>query len=424
MKNKTSYGLIVAIFIVLTLAGKNYAQFPADDMDARIQHLFEEGNLPSLQVAVIEDRQLAWSKTYGKAEDKIQVYKVGSVRKVIVATSVLQLYDRGLIDLDDDISDYIPWTMRHPGYPEVPVTVEMLLSHRSGLDMFRYQYEWDTRHFDYVKPASAGSEIVLDLSAEAFFKESIDPDGFNYDSAAWTFKPGTNYRYSNTTYLILEFMVEQVTGVPFTDYVLENIFQPLQMDHSFSLESDSLKKYLPAYTRKGELNIELPFWSGIFTTAEDMARFMMVHLNDGTANGVTILNAETLALMHQHHSEKKGLTNSTSTCPWPGYGFMMIYYGNNWYGHGGSTVGYQALWSFNKASGNGYVILTNINGLCHGKENFDSVWHTVEAVETTIKSELEIPNKKKIAVVSTLIMIPLMGMVILFLTRRKKMLNT
>ena len=56
MKNKTSYGLIVAIFIVLTLAGKNYAQFPADDMDARIQHLFEEGNLFSLQVAVIEDR--------------------------------------------------------------------------------------------------------------------------------------------------------------------------------------------------------------------------------------------------------------------------------------------------------------------------------------------------------------------------------
>ena len=68
----------------------------------------------------------------------------GSVQKVVDAVAVLQLYERELVDLDADISAYLPFEVRHPGYPDRPITVRMLLAHRSGLGDIADQFSWDT----------------------------------------------------------------------------------------------------------------------------------------------------------------------------------------------------------------------------------------------------------------------------------------
>jgi CubicO group peptidase (beta-lactamase class C family) len=64
----------------------------------------------------------------------------GSVQKVVDATAVLQLYEKGKINLDADISNYLPFEIKHPEYPDIPITMRMLLAHRSGLDAVRDQF--------------------------------------------------------------------------------------------------------------------------------------------------------------------------------------------------------------------------------------------------------------------------------------------
>ena len=84
-------------------------------MEEEIQTIVSDGNLPSIQMAVIENNQLVWSKTVGEGSGPDLVYMNGSVQKVVDATAVLQLYERGLIDLDGDISTHLPFQIRHPG---------------------------------------------------------------------------------------------------------------------------------------------------------------------------------------------------------------------------------------------------------------------------------------------------------------------
>jgi len=90
---------------------------------------------------VVHRGRLVWSKAYGEGTSVDHVYMNGSVQKVFDAAAVLQLVDRGLIDPDGDISTYLPFAVRHPGFPNRPITVRMLLEHRSGLIAFPNQFD-------------------------------------------------------------------------------------------------------------------------------------------------------------------------------------------------------------------------------------------------------------------------------------------
>ena len=121
----------------------------SQSVENEIRQLVIKGNLPSLQVAIVSDNQIIWSKTFGKTAGKLQLYKIGSIRKVIGSTAVLQLHESGLLNINEDINKYIPVSVRNPRFPDSPVSIKMLLAHRSGLDIFKYQYEWDTRNLEY-----------------------------------------------------------------------------------------------------------------------------------------------------------------------------------------------------------------------------------------------------------------------------------
>jgi len=390
MKKQISFFSLLIVFVIyfpLCLAAEKVEAI-SPETEAKIQSLVMKGNLPSLQVAVISENQIVWLKTFGQPAGINNLYKIGSIQKVLISTAVLLLHERGLVDINKDIGEYIPFLVRHPNYHCIPITIKMLLAHRSGLDIFRFQYEWDTRLLKYNKPETQNTNKILNLSRDEFLKESLDSTAANYDTTVWKFKPGTGFHYSNSAYLILSYLIEKVSGESFAQFVDENILKQLEMDRTVFIYQDSAKRDVTAYTRKDDQNIELPFWEGMFTTAEDMSKFMIALLNNGKYKDKYLLKPETIDLMREKHSQEQSLYNLSDDCPFPGYGLGIIYYGDNWYGHGGSTVGYQSLWSFNKSSKKGYVILTNINGLCHGRKNFDSVWATVSAVEKELKSEL------------------------------------
>lgn len=391
------------------------------EIENTIRMLVAQGDLPSLQAAVVEDGRIVWSKAFGQDTSVSSVYMNGSIQKVFDATAILQLYEKGALDIDSDVNAYLPFPVRHPGYPAIPITIKMLLAHRSGLDAFRDQFSWDTQ--DLFEHDSTGPKQRLGtLTLAQFLRASLDPAGTNYDTAVWRFEPGTEYHYSVSAYSLLKYILERVTGKPYARYMKEHIFGPLSMDRSVFTTHEPSVTYARPFTRKDGKDLPLPLWEGnvdlMRSTAVDMAKFLLVHMNEGAVGDIRILRPETIALMHARHSHKKDLFHLGSSCPFPGYGLGIIDYGGGWYGHGGSTVGFQSLWSFNKERRCGYVIVTNVNGILHGRKNFDDVWATVSSVENVLRAELDPPATLRNVVLAIAILAMIGGSVILLKRRR------
>lgn len=342
-------------------------------------------------MVVVSENQISWSQGFGNQEEENMHYQIGSIEKVITAISILQMHEQDKLDIYDDINNYLSFSVRHPGFPDIPVTIEMLLAHRSGLEMFQNQFKWDT---SYLNNYTSSTSSIIDLSAEDFIKASLDPEGINFNPDKWKFKPGTNYQYSPSGYFMLNYLIEKVSGQTYSQYVTENIFKLLGMNNSVFSDLEPDFNYPDSYTRIGSQNKNklLPPREGMYTTTEDMAALMIAYMNGGKFGDKIILQEKTLELMLQKHSPGKDLFHLSSNCLYDGYGFGIIQYGNNLFGHGGSTIGYQSLWTFNKKDKSGYIIFTNANGLLYGKSNFDSVWSTVSSVEDLIKSELGYPR--------------------------------
>ena len=177
-----------------------------------------------------------YKKAYGfedfKSNDTLTLnsqFQLASVSKPITALAILQLQEKGLIDFQDDIRKYIP------ELPYEGITVDMLLTHKSGL--FNYMYFCDRFWGSWVKPISNEETIELICKKE--------PD-------IW-YLPGRKYNYSNTGYMLLASIVERVSGQSFVHYMEDHIFKPLEMSstHIFDaclspgIKKDGVKGYRP-----------------------------------------------------------------------------------------------------------------------------------------------------------------------------------
>jgi CubicO group peptidase (beta-lactamase class C family) len=362
-------------------------------IEGKIQEIIVSGELPSVQMALIAQNQLVWLKAYGQNTDTHFVYMNGSVQKVVDATAILQLHETGKIDLDADISDYIPFEIKHPEYPDIPITIRMLLSHRSGLDAFGDQFSWDTECLFYPKYRPNCNPETQRMPLEEYLIASFTPDGSNFNPKAWVNKPGETYHYSVSSYPMLRYLIEQVTLKPYPDYMKENIFEPLGMLNSGFSSADYGTQHTIPYTRIRGENIELPVWNGngymMRTTAEDMTKFMLAHLNNGLDNHFQLLQPETIEIMQTKASRGKSILNPNTELTDSGYGLGLIHYQGGWMGHGGSTVGYQSLWQFNPSKQCGFIIFTNVNGILGGKDDFLSVWENVAAIRDIFMRQLD-----------------------------------
>ncbi len=145
--------------------------------------------------------------------------RAASISKLVVAIAVLRLVDAGRIDLDADVSDRLGWRLRHPRFPDVPITLRMLLSHRAGI----------VDGVDYVLPLDATLAPVL------------------ADTKAWdaAHAPGTWFAYANLNFPIVASVIERTTGERFDRAMQRLVFAPLGVEACFNWASCS-----PGFTRR------------------------------------------------------------------------------------------------------------------------------------------------------------------------------
>ena len=132
-------------------SSKANQKFLSEDpaFDLRIKLTMRLGHFPSISACIIKDDSIVWYNGYGKAKlfpkkepTSDTIYPVGSISKTVTATAVMQLWEQDFFDLDDDINDYLDFSVRNPNYPENPITFRMLLAHHSSLTGDKNLHYW------------------------------------------------------------------------------------------------------------------------------------------------------------------------------------------------------------------------------------------------------------------------------------------
>lgn len=274
-------------------------------------------------VAVVKDGKQLFTKGYGYADVKNKklvvaaetLFRPGSISKLFTWTAVMQLVEQGKLDLGKDVNEYLDFKI-----PEAfgqPISLKNILTHTAG-----FEEQW--------KDASPADKRSPNL--ENFLKTHIPKR---------IFAPGTTPAYSNYAAMLAGYVVERVSGQPFNDYIQQNIFKPLGMTRSTfaqplppELVPLMSNGYLLASDEPKEFETIGAFPAGSLTSsAADISKFMLAHLQEGRSGAAQILKPETTRLMH---SRAFGLDPAANAMA---YGFYEeSRNGQRIIGHGGDTV--------------------------------------------------------------------------------------
>ncbi len=303
-------------------------------MEIYLAQLVGSGNPPGLSVVVVKDGHIAYQRAFGMADAPQQkaatvhtVYHWWSMTKIATAIAIMQLAERGDLQLDDPVENYLPWfsvqvpakLARRSGGRAMPkITVRQLLNHSSGLpDTVPAMIGW-VHYDDATRPQTA-------------LLERYWPD-FN----TLQFEPGSKAVYSNLNYMVLGALIEAVSGRTYEAYIAEEILAPLQMHQSGFVYTDTMAQDEAAGTlpvahiyslllpflldptalireqRDGifwmrRLYIDVTPSTGLVGPATDAARLMLAYLNEGELEGARILSQHSVeAMTYSSHIQGEG----------------------------------------------------------------------------------------------------------------------
>jgi len=292
----------------------------------------EAQHIAGATTAVIRDGGLFFVKGYGFAnvEERTPVqpdrtlFRIASISKLFVWTAVMQLAEQGQVDLNADVNRYLTH-FKIPDTFETPITLAHLMTHTAGFE----EYVIGLFARDASRQAPLGEILARELPAR------VRP-------------PGEVAAYSNHGTAIAAYIVEQVSGRSWNEYVEEKILKPLEMTHTTfrqplpeRLAADLATGYIYSggeFRPQGFEFVPLAPVGGASTTATDMARFMQAHLNLGQLGDVQILAEETTRLMHQELFRHAPEVNAMA------HGFMDLSRNGQFViGHGGATLWFHSL---------------------------------------------------------------------------------
>jgi CubicO group peptidase (beta-lactamase class C family) len=262
----------------------------------------------------------------------------------------MQLWESGAFELDDDINDYMPIQIVNPNHPASPITFRMLLSHTSSLND-----NWTVMYSTYVQ---GDTPIPLDQYVEDYFL----PGGFYYNAGANfnTWAPGTRWDYCNHGFVLIGYLVQVISGVPFDQYCRDSIFAPLGMDETswFLAGLDTGNVAMPyhysggTYTPLGQFGYADYPAGTLRSSTLQLARHLICYLQYGVVDGTTILDSSTVDLIRT--------IQYPDLYPSQGLTWFHTNMGGRWiWEHGGGDQGVSTRIAFCPDENSGVVVLTN-----------------------------------------------------------------
>ncbi|HEX9028637.1 MAG TPA: serine hydrolase domain-containing protein [Anaerolineales bacterium] len=295
--------LLLSLFFVslgqpaeaLSLAGptsvNKETQALIDKYRSLIPQVMREQRIPGMAVAIVDDAQVLWAEGFGYTDwDRAQPvtvdtpFSIQSMSKSFTAAAVMLAVQEGLVDLDTPVREYLPdfhVNSIFEARPQDKITLRHLLSHTAG-----FTHDAPVGNNNDVNPGAWHDHIA-----------SI--------SDTWLLFPvGTRYNYSNNGIDLAAYIIEARAGVPFQQYVKTHLLEPLGMTHS-TFDIDAIRA-LPGQAIGHSLAPDIPLVQmmpsgGMYTSAGDMARYLLFYLNLGKAGEKQVLREDLLKTMYEGH---------------------------------------------------------------------------------------------------------------------------
>jgi CubicO group peptidase (beta-lactamase class C family) len=323
-----------------------------DAIDGYIEGQMRRLNIPGVSLAIVEGDRIVHLRGFGRARPGGEPpapqtpFFIGSLTKSFTALAVMQLVEAGKVELDAPVQRYLPWFRVADPQASARMTVRHLLNQTSSLPMLPGMINlanFDSRPDAIERQARALSTLVL------------------------TRPVGSKWEYSNLNYNLLGLIVEAASGESFADYVQKHIFTPLDMSHTYTSPAMAKQNGLAVGHRYwfahpfAVRNLPIPHGSlpsgWLISSAEDMAHYLIAHLNGGRYGDAHILSGAGIDELHRGVAE---------------YGMVGISggkYGMGWFvdqigqtkiiSHGGNVPDFSAYMALLPEQKKGIVLLIN-----------------------------------------------------------------
>ncbi|PEL07800.1 hypothetical protein CN601_19105 [Bacillus sp. AFS017336] len=337
------------------------------NMAKDIQIVMEKYKIVGCQAAAVCKEQLIWTDAFGyrNLETKEPVtentmFRIASISKLFTATAIMQLFERNLLKLDEDISLYLGFKVRNPNFPNEVITIRQILTHTSSLNSDELS---NSTYAKFIREGHSNFSLQL--------KDLLVENGKYFMKEIWgEWKPGSQFVYSNIGAIICGAIIEKISKLRFDQYIKQTIFDPLEMKNvAFSYSNiNSSHELANLYEHNNDMQNykitiedvkqnEYPenYWDdytignhgglfepqgGLRTTAIELSKFLRAHMLNGKLNGKQILEPKTSKLMksiqwsreeENHFFSKMGLGFHIT------HDFLTEY--NEMIGHSGEAYG-------------------------------------------------------------------------------------
>jgi len=258
-----------------------------DSLRAHIRRVMDSTKTPSIAVAVAKNGRIIWEEAFGFADVERRtpatpttLYSMASISKPITATGLMKLVEQGKIDLDRPANDYLG-SAKITGLAgsASDATVRRVMSHTAGLPLhYRFFYE--------------GGTVTRPSMDEAITRYAIT-----------VYPPGATYNYSNLGYGVLEEIIAKVSGRPYEEFMRDEVFKPLGMTTTTIGTGAGIANSAVRYTAQGKpiafYDFDHRAASAVYTSAHELVRFGMFHLEDHLKDQRPVLKDATLDAMHR-----------------------------------------------------------------------------------------------------------------------------
>jgi CubicO group peptidase (beta-lactamase class C family) len=312
-------------------------------------------HIPGVALGIVRNGQVEYLEAFGVAGEgrDMAVFTpmfIASLSKPVTAFAVMQLVEAGQLELDAPVRDYIPWFEVADPDASGRITVRHLLNQTSGLS---------DRGYSERLPSSATIEDAVRSLRQA------EPMA----------EPGERFAYFNPNYTVLGYLIETVTGGSYADYMRQYVFEPLEMNRTYTDLHEARMAGLaqghiavfgyPVPRRQVFLPYDLPA-GFIISTAEDMSNFLIPHLEGGVYNGQQLLSPESIALMHSPPAGIDSPYGMGWIIPPPDDGPRVVYHNGDLDAFHGDLVLLPELRQ-------GFVVLYNQNHMLYSLITFNAI---------------------------------------------------
>ena len=331
-------------------------------MDEQVDAIFRGTKAVGGAFLVAKEGEIVYERYYGVQHQKTKVpvtpdtyFRCASVTKLVTGIGLMKMMDEGMLDPDEDISNYLGYTVYNPRFPDTPITLRMLMSHTAGLN--------ETSSYS-AKSSRLRDMIDVTRKARANFKNV---------------KPGTEYTYSNFGAGLTGAIVESVTGQDVSSFMREFLFAPLGIDAAYHISQLENPDFVTAtYKKNGSLYAAPSYMlkqeyipealpdvhyrttvGSLLIRPRDLIKLGMAICGDGTVDGQRVLSEKAIEMMRQEQSlETTGITSDSP------YTFFTIrqdtlFEGKRVYGHQGTDEGVVCNLYVEPESGLTIVVMSN-----------------------------------------------------------------